>query len=194
MTIKRPLIITSALLPALLLAAATASASAAPASSAPARQGVGVQLLDTGAAGAPAYGRSDVYIGAQDDGLLPAPMKAGTARTYTVRISNPGGITEDIRIFPAAASMTASGYVPSNNGVNAASSWTGVSQSSVTLAPGGTALVAVTVRIPAAARAGTGYAIAWAAVVPPGGSGNVTLAVRAGIREYLTVLPATTRP
>ena len=179
---NKPLVITSALLPAVVL-----TASALTAFSAPARQGAGVQLLNAGAAGPPDYGRPDVYIGTQDDGLLPAPIEAGTSRAYTVRISNTGSIAEDIRIFPAAASMTASGYAPSSNGVNAASSWTGVGRGLVKLAPGGTADITVTVRIPAAAPAGTRYAVLWAAVVPPGGGGNVTLAVRTGLREYLTV-------
>lgn len=152
-----------------------------------ARQGIGVQLMNTGSPGAPDYSRPDVYIGAQDDGLLPDPIRAGTSRTYTVKVVNTGNVPEQVKVFPAAASMTKSGYLASNNGVNKASSWTTATPGKVSLAASGTAYISVTVKVPAGTPSGTYYAVLWAAPVSPGGSGNLVVAILAGIREYITV-------
>ena len=99
-------------------------------------QGIGVQLLDDGPPGVPDHGRPDVYIGAQDDGLLPAPIAAGTSQTWTVQVSNPGTITEQVSVYPAPASLRNGAWLPASAGADDASSWTGASPASLSLAPG----------------------------------------------------------
>ncbi len=174
-------------LAAVALAVAGLSVPAAHASTA--TQGAGVQLLDVaGQPGIFPYGRPDVYIGTVNDGLTSAPLVPGSTRTYTMRVSNTGTITEQMRIWPAAASLTGGVWYPGNGtSKDVASSETSTSLSSLTLPPGGSSDVTITVRIPGTAQPGTSYGVVWAGVIPPGGSGNVTIAIRAGIREYLTV-------
>ena len=72
--------------------------------------------------------------------------------------------------------------------VDAASSWTTVTPAGAVLAPGGGYTATVTVTVPAAARAGSYYAVVWAGPRAQAAKpGSVTLATYAGIREYLTV-------
>jgi hypothetical protein len=72
--------------------------------------------------------------------------------------------------------------------VDAASSWTTVTPAGAVLAPGASYTATVTVTVPAAAKAGSYYAVVWAGPqVQTAKPGSITLATYAGIREYLTV-------
>jgi hypothetical protein len=86
----------------------------------------------------------DLYIGTKDEGKMPDPLAPGTSRTYHVVVSNPGNIPETMGVFPAAATMSATGAFSYNSTsptyVDAASSWTTVSPASAVLAPGVIAL------------------------------------------------------
>ncbi len=155
--------------------------------STPPRQGVGVALLDIGAWGAPDYGRPDAYIGAQDDGLLADPIAPGASRAYTVEVQNAGQVTEKILVFTAKAAMPKGLWSPSMTGSDAATTWTHLSASTVTLAAGKSADVTVTVTVPAGSRAQTSYGVVWAENVPVQAKGSVTLASAAGVPEYISV-------
>ena len=72
--------------------------------------------------------------------------------------------------------------------VNDASSWTKVTPDSAVLVPGDSYTVTVTVTVPADTKAGSYYAVVWAGPrVQSTKDGGITLAIHAGVREYLTV-------
>lgn len=171
------------------LAAVTATAGVSYAADSTPRQGVGIQLLDNGPSGAPCYGSQDAYIGTCYYGNVAQPIAPGGSRTYTLEVTNTGDVQETVNLIPASATDVNGAYVPSNTGVNWVSQDTVVDLNGgvLDLAPGDAGYVAVTVYVPSDARPGTGYGVVWASVTPPGGPGNVKLAIQSGVREYLTV-------
>ena len=161
-------------------------------------QGVGAQLTDTQLINFPTnhlnpwQPEPDIYIGTKDQGTVPDPIEPGTSRTYHVLVTNTGNIPETMAAFPAAAAMSAAGVFSypsvSPASVDAASSWTTVAPAGAVLAPGASYTATVTVAVPAATRAGSYYAVVWAGPKAPAAKpGSITLAIYAGIREYLTV-------
>jgi hypothetical protein len=161
-------------------------------------QGVSVQLTDTALvnfptnANAPWQSEPDIYIGTTDQGKIADPLAPGASRTYHVKISNTGNVTETMAVYPAAATMSATGAFSytrtSATSVNAASSWTTVTPASAVLAPGASYTATVTVTVPAGTPAGSYYAVVWAGPQAQSAKpGTITLAINAGIREYLTV-------
>ncbi len=176
---------------ALAVSAATAFTSTAP------LQGVGVRLTDTSLVNFPTNLQSpwqtepDTYIGTRYQGTIPDPIAAGTSRTYHVLVSNRGDVPETMAVYPAAATMSATGVFSyssvSPTAVNAASSWTVVGSPSATLAPGASYTTTVTVTVPAGTPAGKYYAVLWAGPKVATATTGITLAIYAGIREYITV-------
>ena len=161
-------------------------------------QGVSVQLTDTALvnfptnANAPWQSEPDIYIGTTDQGKIADPLAPGASRTYHVKISNTGNVTETMAVYPAAATMSATGAFSytstSATSVNAASSWTTVTPASAVLAPGASYTATVTVTVPAGTPAGSYYAVVWAGPQAQSAKpGTITLAINAGIREYLTI-------
>jgi hypothetical protein len=161
-------------------------------------QGVGVQLTDTQLINFPTNHLSpwqpepDTYIGAKNQGAVADPIAAGTTRTYHLKVSNTGNIPETMAAFPAAAAMSAKGIFSwasvSPSAVDAASSWTTVTPAPASLAPGASYTATVTVTVPAGTPAGSYYAVVWAAPQAQAAKpGSITLAIYAGIREYITV-------
>jgi hypothetical protein len=161
-------------------------------------QGVGVQLTDTALvnfpanANAPWQSEPDTYIGTTDQGKIPAPLAPGTSRTYHVLVTDTGNVTETMAVYSAAATMSATGAFSYTStaatSVNAASSWTTVTPASAVLAPGASYTATVTVTVPAGTPAGSYYAVVWAGPQAQSAKpGTITLAINAGIREYLTV-------
>ena len=188
--------LTAAALAAALAAAVTVSAAHAFASTEPI-QGVGVRLTDTSLVNFPTNLLSpwqtepDIYIGTRYQGTIPDPIAAGTSRTYHVVVSNRGNVPETMAVYPAAATMSATGVFShssvSPTAVNAASSWTVVGSPSATLAPGASYTTTVTVTVPAGTPAGKYYAVLWAGPKVATAATGITLAIYAGIREYITV-------
>jgi hypothetical protein len=184
---------------AAITAAALSAALAAPAfASATPVQGAGVQLTDTQLINFPANHldpwqlEPDTYIGAKDQGTIPDPIAPGTSRAYHVLVTNTGSVRETMAAFPAAARMSAAGVFSytsvSPASTDEASSWTTVTPAGAVLAPGASYTAAVTVAVPAATRAGSYYAVVWAGPRAQAAKpGTITLAIYAGIREYLTV-------
>jgi len=188
----------------LTAAAVTAAALSAGITAAPAFasvtpvQGVGVRLTDTQLINFPTNHLSpwqpepDIYIGTKDEGTKPDPIAPGTSRAYHVLVTNTGNIPETMAAFPAAAKMSAAGIFSwssvSPASTDAATSWTAVTPAGAVLAPGASYTATVTVTIPAGTRAGSSYAVFWAGPKAQGAKpGSITLAIYAGIREYLTV-------
>src|ERR1700683_61703 len=161
-------------------------------------QGVGVQLTDTALVNFPTNPRApwqsepDIYIGTTDQGKIADPLAPGTSRTYHILVTDTGHVAETMAVYPAAATMSATGVFSytstSATSVNAASSWTTVSPASAVLAPGASYTATVTVTVPAGTPAGSYYAVVWAGPQAQSAKpGTITLAINAGIREYLTV-------
>jgi hypothetical protein len=183
---------------AVFSAAVTVGVAAPALASGTAVQGVGVQLTDTKLIHFPTNLRApwqpepDGYIGTKYQGRIPDPIKAGTSRTYHVRVTNTGNVTETMAAFPAAAAMSARGVFSytsvSPAATNAASSWTKVTPATAVLAPGAHYTATVTVTVRAGTKAGKYYAVLWAGPkTQHAKAGSITLAIYAGIREYLTV-------
>lgn len=106
-----------------------------------------------------------------------------------IRISNSGATTQAVDVYAGAASMR--GGVPTlgdRGSVNALTSWTSLDKQRISLAPGGSGDVVVTVRIPADAPAGDRHAVVWAQTAVGAGGGVVT-ATRVGVRMNLRVGP-----
>ena len=160
-------------------------------------QGVGVQLTDTALVNFPTNTRApwqsepDIYIGTTDQGKIADPFAPGTSRTYHVLVSDTGNVPETMGVYPAAATMSATGAFSysstSSTSVNDASSWTTVDTASAVLAPGASYTVTVTVTVPAGTRTGSYYAVVWAGPRVDSAKDGITLAIHAGVREYLTV-------
>ena len=161
-------------------------------------QGIGVQLTDTALVNFPTNTRApwqsepDIYIGTTDQGKIADPFAPGTSRTYHVLVSDTGNVPETMGVYSAAATMSATGAFSysstSSTSVNDASSWTTVDTASAVLAPGASFTATVTVTVPAGTAAGSYYAVVWAGPqVQSAKPGTITLAINAGIREYLTV-------
>lgn len=172
--------------------AAPAVASATPV------QGVSVQLTDAQLIHFPANLRApwqpepDGYIGTKYEGTIPDPFAPGISRTYHVLVANTGNVPETMAVFPAAAAMSANRVFSyssvSPTSINAASSWTTITPASAVVAPGASYTTKVTVTVPADTRAGSYYAVVWAGpLVHSTKASEITLAIYAGIREYLTV-------
>jgi hypothetical protein len=151
-----------------------------PAGQASASTGIGIQLTD-GSAPNPSW--------------MQASIPRGGSKTWHVKIVNTGTSTETAG--PTASSALAF-YVggPAKQPASTLQPWITYDHSQLTLGPGQSAVVAVTVNVPAGAQLGPvpGYAPGspslsvntfWAYAYPAGG--QIQLASAAGVRMYITV-------
>lgn len=163
------------LLPLLLAALPGAAlAGAAP----PPPPGLGIRLLD-----APSERKDDprarVYV---VDRVGP-----GAVFVRHVEVSNGDDTAMDVLLYPAAATVSGGGFDIANRGTpGLVPQWTTVTPSTVHLEPGARAEATVTFRVAADAPSGEAYG-AIVAERPPPGSNGVGVALRAGIRVYLSV-------
>lgn len=142
---------------------------------------IGVRLLD-----APTDRRTDprarLYI---VDHVAP-----GTTIRRRIDVANGPGTTQDVSVYPAAASIErgtfsfADGATPDE-----LSSWTRVDAPALALAPGAHRAVTVTIAVPKDAASGERYAVVWAQVHSAAATGAVAEVDRVGIRVYLSVGP-----
>jgi hypothetical protein len=140
---------------------------------------VGTRLLDV-PADAVNNPRAREYI---VDALAP-----GTTIRRRMEVSNSTTSAQRVAVYPAAADIISGSFIgaPARTG-NDLSAWTTVSQPSLVIPAGGTAVETVTVAIPSTASPGERYAVVWAAVSNVQGGGNIDLVNRAGIRMYVYV-------
>jgi hypothetical protein len=105
-------------------------------------------------------------------------------------VANGDPAAMDVLVYPAAATIRGGGFDIAARGVaGAVPRWTTVEPSSLHLEPGQRRTVTVTVRVPSDAPTGEVYG-AVVAERPAHGTGKgVALAIRAGIRVYLSVGP-----
>jgi hypothetical protein len=142
--------------------------------------GVGVRLLD-----APTERSDDprarVYVVDQ--------VKPGATFTRHVEVSNGDKQAADLLVYPAPATITDGQFAIGPQGAaGQVPRWTTVSPSRLHLAPGARATVTATFRVPRDAAAGEYYG-AVVAERPARPDRGVSVAVRAGIRVYLSVGP-----
>ncbi|HUR15239.1 MAG TPA: peptidase [Mycobacteriales bacterium] len=143
--------------------------------------GLGVRLLD-----APSNRSDDprarVYVVDQ--------VRPGAVFTRHVEVANGEVTAMDVLVYPAAATIGSGGFEIAGRGApGEVPRWTTVAPSALHLEPGQRSSVTVTVRVPANAPTGEVYG-AVVAERPAGRTDKgVALAIRAGIRVYLSVGP-----
>ncbi|HEV2637068.1 MAG TPA: hypothetical protein VGX23_18075 [Actinocrinis sp.] len=114
-------------------------------------------------------------------------LAPGTTIHRRIQLSTDYPAPLHVDVYPAAATITGGSFVgAAGHDANELSSWTSVSQDSVDLSTGGTALDTITISVPADAAPGERYAIVWAEVheTTPG---SIALVNRVGMRIYLNV-------
>ena len=163
------------------LLAAPAQAAVVPLPSPSSGTGLGVRLLD-----APVDRQDDprakTYIVDQ--------VRPGTSFTRRIEIRNDSATDMSLLVYPAPATITGGDFTVGARGEQGTlPPWVSAAPDSVAVPAGGTAQVAVVVRVPATAPTGE---VLGAIVVerppPPGGSG-IGVALRVAVRMYLSVGP-----
>jgi hypothetical protein len=106
-----------------------------------------------------------------------------------VEVSNTTTAPLHVAVYAAAASIADGSFTgAAGHTADELSLWTTLDQDTVDLAPGAKAPVTVTVKVARDAPPGEQYAVIWAEISGPPGSG-VNLVNRVGIRMYLSVGP-----
>jgi hypothetical protein len=150
-----------------------------------ARQGgrvgqIGIKLLQVPANEAGDL-RAQLYI---IDRLAP-----GAVIHRKFEVSNLGSAAAHLTVYPAAATISNGGFrFAAGHTQNEMTTWVSVSQGALTLASHSHATLVATVAVPRDAPPGERYGVIWAEV-GGGGTGNVRLVTRAGIRLYLSIGP-----
>jgi hypothetical protein len=140
---------------------------------------VGVRLLDV-PADAATNPRARAYI---VDNLAP-----GTTIHRRIEVSNSTTSAQHVAVYSAAAAITGGSFVgAAAHTANDLSTWTTLSQPTLDVPAGATAVDTVTVAIPSTASPGERYAVVWASVSNAGDGGNIELVNRVGIRMYVYV-------
>lgn len=137
--------------------------------------------------------------------LLDAPADTQSdprARSYIVDHLNPGSVierriqvrngtqtTQTLRLYPSAASVEGNAFTGApGEAANELTAWISVDRPTVSLAPGASANVLVSVDVPRDAPETEQYAVVWAEVQSTDDSaGGIVNAGRVGIRVYLSV-------
>jgi hypothetical protein len=163
------------------LASGVTGVSAASAASAPTSPGgIGVRLLPDMAAPS-ANPLTLSYIVEQ--------IAPGSRVHRDVEISNTTNARADVVVYPAAANYVHNkfSFAPGRT-KDSLARWTRVARSVIQLAPGATAVDAVTIAVPKSASRGERYAVIWAEVSAPSPThSGVRLVNRVGIRMYVSV-------
>lgn len=167
-------------LPALLAAALLAGIPAGAATAAETQDGsVGIRLVDT-SSGALDDPRAKSYI---VEHLAP-----GTGIERNVEILNQSREAMKVSVYAGAADIVDGQFTVAEEGVKSdLSSWTSVPSPTLSIEPGKSAMVPVSIDVPADAGEGEQYGVVWAQIQDAEGS---TLNVsRVGVREYISVGP-----
>lgn len=165
----------SAVLAALLLTGAPAGMVHAD-DSAGSGSGVGIRLADAPADAADP--RALTYI---VDRLAP-----GSSVERRVEVSNTSGEELSVKIYPGAADIVDGVFTVADEGKdNELAGWTAVSTPTLTLQPGTTADVPVTINVPSDATEGERYGVVWAQT--EAGDGQTLQVSRVGVRQYISV-------
>jgi hypothetical protein len=142
---------------------------------------IGIGLLDVPASEA-ADPRARIYL---VDHAAP-----GQVIHRRVRVINKSDTPMPISVYPGAATIHGGSFVPAA-GVNDLTTWTTVQTPELTLPPGASAAVTVTIAVPRDAYPGERYAGIWAQTssAPPTAHSGILTISRVGVRIYLAVGP-----
>jgi hypothetical protein len=116
-------------------------------------------------------------------------LAPGSRVVRKMEISNTSNAAADIVIYPAAASFVNGNFsfAPGRT-EDSLSSWTRVARPVLVLAPGATAVDALTIKVPRRASPGERYAVVWAQVSTPSPTqSGVRLVNRVGVRMYVSI-------
>lgn len=140
---------------------------------------IGIKLLD-GPASQQNDARAREYIVDQ--------LGPGGSLTRHVEIVNTTTTLRSISVYAAGASIGGGSFIfADGTSPNELSSWTTVSTSTLSLKPGQSATVAVTIAVPANASSGERYAVIWAQATSAAVPGTIGETNRVGVRIYLDV-------
>jgi hypothetical protein len=148
---------------------------------APAPDSIGIRLAEVPASTADDP-RARLYI---IDHVAP-----GSTLTRKIEISNTSSSAASVAVYAAAATVSGGAFVgAAGETANDLSSWTSVRSLAAVVPASGTAMSAVTIRVPADAAPGEHFAVAWAEVRAAADASGVVVVNRVGIRIYLSVGP-----
>jgi hypothetical protein len=120
-----------------------------------------------------------------------AYLPTGTVIHRRVLLVNDETRTVRFSVYPDAANITGGQFVGDSGATRSElTSWISVQHQSVTLAPGASAMDAVTIRVPRGATRGEHYGVIWVQqTAKPARYGGITLTEisRVGVRVYLAV-------
>lgn len=164
-------------LPALLVAAALVLAPATTAFAADEEGGLGVRLVDA-STGASTDPNARAYI---IEHIAP-----GGAIERNIEVQNHSRQKRSVEIYAGAADVTDSQFTPKeDSGREDLSDWTSVPEPTLVLGAGESAMVPVSISIPADAPEGEMYGVVWAQIQDQGAA--AVQVSRVGIREYIYV-------
>ncbi|GAB2642592.1 hypothetical protein ABI214_13515 [Prescottella soli] len=138
---------------------------------------VGVRLLD------PSPG-----VGFESQNYIFDNVQPGAAIKRRVEVSNDIDKPRTIEVYTGAAAKRGDQYTVQDRGTtNRLTGWTSVDKQTLTLARGATAVVTVTITVPADAPVGTQYGVVWVQAAADGS--GLSTGSRVGVRVYPTVVP-----
>ncbi|MBC7679263.1 MAG: peptidase [Pseudorhodobacter sp.] len=116
-------------------------------------------------------------------------VKPGATLSRKIVVGDNAATPPEVAVYPAAADIKDGQFVPqADRAINELSSWTKVSESSVSLRPGASRTLDTTIAVPADAAPGERYAVVWAEIASAATTG-VRQVNRVGVRIYLSVGP-----
>lgn len=145
-------------------------------------EGIGIRLVDIPAA-TQKDPRARSYI---VDNLPP-----GSTINRRIEVRNHTSVSQEVRVYPGAARIDNGAFVPEPSTTeNDLVTWTSVDKQALHLGPDESAMVMVTVKVPADAAEGEQYAAVWAEVrSKPNPKTKIASAMRVGVRMYVSVGP-----
>lgn len=126
--------------------------------------------------------RAQVYI---VDHVAP-----GTTIKRHIEVANETASPMEVELYPGPVAITDGQWLPADVGATSEmTGWTRLGESRVELAPGASVIVPLTIGVPSDASGGERYGVVWAQTASAGGTGQVRMVSRVGIRVYLSVGP-----
>jgi hypothetical protein len=145
----------------------------------PGASGIGIRLLDV-----PAATQTDPRARSYIVDRLPP----GTTIKRRIQVQNNSSTAQTVRVYTGAAHISDGSFVgEADPSANPLTTWTTVDQSHISLTPGITANLTVSIAVPQDAPEGEQYAAVWAETRAAASGTQVVQASRVGIRVYLSV-------
>lgn len=142
--------------------------------------GIGVRLVDI-----PASAQNDPRAHA----YIVDALKPGNTIERRIEVQNNTGTEQHVKVYPGAADIENNTFTVKDEGVASdLTRWTTVAEPTLTIAPGKSSLVPVTIAVPKDAPEGEQYGVVWAQIQANPAPGSSAIQVsRVGIRTYLSI-------